>query len=486
MAATMTPADSMLINEVYPVLDGVSSVRQAYIDPQSTLDNDAPIKFVVGRCDRELILPCQTELELTLSMMRGAEPIRRTVDHDLVVPCNNIAKSIFKHVEVKINGQQVTTSTSSMYGYRCEIEDRLFTDRLEKTDSLISSGYYLQPGMMSFEKVTNDDAKTMFKAAVAEQKCPQHFMHEHKKWEEGAKRTFMTRIHDDIFNLTKVLPPGTSLEISFDRAEPKFYLISNGTADPETKGYRVQIHRARLYVTYITPTDEKMNQMLATRSFHYQMDCVKPTYFSSSNAISEIVQNCVITGQIPKICILALLDTAAFTGRLKRDPYLFAHANVGAVNVIVNGNKDGTTTTIECKIKDRETNADVTRAVTQLAKVTGVASGITPENFTEGNALFAFNLSPSAHLPSCAGTYSDVPLAGTVDVKIQLDDVPGNNLILLVYTVTSNELVISRDPNVGNSVHICVPEITKRVSLSHNHENLPPGPQKQIFPVTST
>ena len=57
----------------------------------------------------------------------------------------------------------------------------------------------------------------------------------------------VTRIDNDICQQPKLLPPGTGMDFTFERENPKFYLVShNETADQEPLG--ITIYRATLRV----------------------------------------------------------------------------------------------------------------------------------------------------------------------------------------------------------------------------------------------
>ena len=459
-----------MLGAPYPVLQGVKSVRQARIDPQTTLDTEGPVRYVIPRSDTELILPCETVHELWISISAHGEN-KIDPDVDFVVPVNGLPDAIFKSCETKCNGTVLSSNTTStMYPYRSHIENELFSDVEEKRNCLQLRGQYRTPGDLPYSEMTAAHLETIHKPAKGDRRVPDFIHIAAKRYTEGKQLSLLTKIHDDIFTIDKLLPPGTSLDVSLERADPKFALLTK-QAVPNTRNFKIEIKKARLVVTYVTLDDKMMESIMRRSVFTYPIDTVRISYFSSSAALSEINHNGVLTGNIPKIVIIGLVESGAFSGEFSKDPFHFDHCDARRISVVINGGKLPSSF-IETNFSS-ETEENTARVVHQLSQVCGVHSGITGDTIKLGNAFFAFNLTPSAFLQECTENYSDEACCGTMDVKVELNKPPKNAMITLLYTVTSNELKIYRSPEGPNRVIIQAPEIarnTKQLLLNCDEE----------------
>lgn len=453
---TLTPAPCTLLNAPYPLLDGVTSVREAKIDPQTTLDTEGPIRYTINRSENELILPSETLHEVTLSITR-ADGSPLDPDNDFVIPVNGIANAFAKSIETKVNGTIVSlNSTSTLFPYRCEIENRIFTDLEEKKSRLKSTGQYRSPSDTRYADMTGGELETMNKTAVADQRAEPMILRLAQKYKEGRQITLLTKLHDDLFNIQRLLPPGTTIDVALERSDPKFCLLTK-QANPDARRFKVDIKKAQLYVTYVKLTDELMAAIMKTPLFIYQFDTVRLTYFSSSAAVSEITHNNVHTGHMPKYAIIGLLEDRAFSGAYDRDPFDFSPWDVRSVSITVNGGKTPSST-IETNFGAGR-NESVVKAVNNLMTVSGVDSGIHVDNYSLGNVLYAFKLTPSSFLQECADSYTDQPYEGQMDIKIHLNSTPASPIITVVYLVTGNELRIHRSATGGNKVTVQAPEV---------------------------
>ena len=116
--------------------------------PLSSVQNDdSAITFTVSGTDKYL------DLSKTILVVEGT--IRTGTDSDLsgggqssVAPVNNFLHSLFKQVDVYLNGKQVTLAMGT-YAYRSYIETLLNYDELAKKSQLSSALYFKDtPGEM--------------------------------------------------------------------------------------------------------------------------------------------------------------------------------------------------------------------------------------------------------------------------------------------------------------------------------------------------
>ena len=68
----------------------------------------------------------------------------------------------------------------------------------------------------------------------------------------------ITRIHDDICQQPKLLPPGMAMDFTFERENPKFYLVSHNEVDDDGEHTSIKVHRAILRVQMVTVSESIM------------------------------------------------------------------------------------------------------------------------------------------------------------------------------------------------------------------------------------
>lgn len=453
---TQTPAPCTILNEDFPLLANVESVRKAYVEPLSSLDNNGPIRYSIPTSDRELILPNKTMHEITISMVvNGVEEI--DVTKDFAIPVNSICSSLFKGIETTLNGVSVTNSTTGMYPYRAEIENRVMTDEAEKTNQLLCAGYHRMPGEQSVGDIEPEAVKKIYDVDDHEgvpESCHQFA----KRFIEKKCVTLCDKIHDDLFVLNKCLPPCSQITVTFDRAEPEFYMISRGAQAANDRKVSIKIHKSRLIVCYVTLNDSSMRRINETREFNYHFPSTKMSYFSAPGSVNDIVQNNMLNGILPTACLLCMVDAKSFSGEYGKDPFVFPDFKATRVTLVTNGAKNPTMT-LELNAYDKD-RINVTGAVMALLEFSGVDSGINMYNYANGNVFFPFLISPAASLSDCAGSFVERPNYGQIDTKIQLDGTGVTDAIIYIaYTPIDYQLKITQGSEVGSGVKIIAPEI---------------------------
>ena len=117
--------------------------RGRWIDyaPLSSVENtDSPINFLVTGTDEYIDLS-KTILTVTGKIVKDSGAVLDGANQTSVAPVNNFLHSLFKQVDVYLNGKQVTPAMGT-YPYRAYIETLLNYDVSAKESQFSSALYY--------------------------------------------------------------------------------------------------------------------------------------------------------------------------------------------------------------------------------------------------------------------------------------------------------------------------------------------------------
>ena len=109
--------------------------------PLSSVENtDSPINFLVTGTDEYIDLS-KTILTVTGKIVKNDETVLDGANQTSVAAVNNFLHSLFKQVDVYLNGKQVTLAMGT-YPYRAYIETLLNYDASAKESQFTSALYY--------------------------------------------------------------------------------------------------------------------------------------------------------------------------------------------------------------------------------------------------------------------------------------------------------------------------------------------------------
>ena len=209
--------------------------------PLSSVSNDdSPITFLISGTDEYL------DLSKTILVVEGN--IKQGDDSDLsggsqssVAPVNNFLHSLFKQVDVYLNGKQVTPAMGT-YAYRSYLETLLNYDVSAKKSQLSSALYFKDtPGEMNasgkelspFEIKAKDpnDGDTEKRITVMQSGTGNQGFAKRNKFITGSKKFVLTGpIFSDIFMCDRLLLNMMDLKVVLNRSPNEFCLMDkNGT-----------------------------------------------------------------------------------------------------------------------------------------------------------------------------------------------------------------------------------------------------------------
>lgn len=397
--------------------------------PFGGLNALGPIDFIIPGTSSKYIDINNTQLYLKVKITNADGSDCGAADK--VAPVNLLMHSMFSQVDVSLNGKLISDSTPT-YPYRAMIETLLNYDKEAKDTHLQAQMYFKDTaGQMDF----NDLAAT----AISNEGLKARF----DKTKTSKIFEMMGPIHADIFSQNNVLLPGVEVRLKFHRNRDAFSLISKATG----ADFRVHVIDAILYVRKLTCSDTHVLNDIATLNKEPAKYKIRRTVIRNITipaGTQDLQRDNVFLGELPKRVVLCLVDTGAFNGDYKKNPFRFRPYDLNYLALHVDEKQFPAV-----PLTPDFTSNKVLRSYMQLFEATGrlFADGgidITPSDFVDGYTLFAFDLTPDGS----HGQHYSINKRGNLRMDLKFGTALTATTNLLVYAEFDNIIEIDRNRNV--------------------------------------
>ena len=395
--------------------------RGRWIDyaPISSVQNpDSAITFLIAGTDEYVDLS-KTILTVTGNIMKKDGTTELTAGgQSNVAPVNNFLHSLFRQVDVYLNGKQVTPAMGT-YAYRSYIETLLNYDVSAKKSQFSSAFYYKDTAgemdsngslpsteILNYKNATGSNASIKY---TSPGKGNQGFAQRHQFITNGNQFVLSGPIFSDIFMTDRLLLNMMDLKVVLNRSTDSFSLMEIGNdSDPiEPKVHLTDVVLKIRKVKVDQSVSDGVERMLKQTPALYPIRRVECKILTIPEQLPNIRQDNIFSGIIPKSFVFGLVHVDAYNGTYGKNPYNFAHFGVTNVSLTANGqeipfkqltlkypgDKDG-------KVDPaKDTELDFDEAYSTLFSGTGkiysnAGLDITREEYPGGYALYAFDLTP--------------------------------------------------------------------------------------------
>jgi hypothetical protein len=409
---TMTDGKTITINSVSPITD------------------DGPYQFHINSVDDEYLLMPATRLEGTVKIVKitdaGAEATCAATDDFSVV--NLFPLSLFKQIELSVNGTETVDQSSSTFPYKCFLENTLSYGREAKTTHMRSGGYLDGSKAVGREEINKTAAGELDSGYTLR-----------RKWVKASKNFhFTTPINADILNAIKLLPPGCNIKLKLIRNTDNFSIIAaEGKYKIKIKDLKLSVRKVKVDSAQVARHAQQFRN--GPVIFPFNQSRIS-TYVIPSGVDSQTLSN-VCHGALPSQIIVGFVDNAAFNGSLTGNPFLFEHQSINNFVFKVNGVNCPSTPYAPNFADDnyfKEYNA-LNEAIGVAGENAGV--NVTSDHYKNSLALFALDLSPDM----CNNFHLHAVRAGHIDIEFSMTTPPTNVLQVIVYQVYQNMLLVTED-----------------------------------------
>ena len=392
--------------------------------PLSSVENtDSPINFLVTGTDEYIDLS-KTILTVTGKIVKDNESVLDGANQTSVAPVNNFLHSLFKQVDVYLNGKQVTPAMGT-YPYRAYIETLLNYDVSAKESQFSSALYYKDTAtqmdeggsLPSSKEITYVEADTgdgtaqPKKVSIPVPGTGNQGFAKRSKFIQNSKQFVLSGpIFADIFMTDRLLLNMMDLRVVLNRSSNAFCLmdLSSGT----TVKPKVQLSHVELKIRKVKldqAVSDGIERMLKQTPALYPIRRVECKILTVPQNLPTTRQDNIFSGLIPKMFVVGFVTANAAGGVYGKNPYNFAHFGVTSLSLRANGEEIPFKQLTLKYPKDPDSKIDTTagednaldfdEAYNTLFSGTGkiysnAGLDIDRDDYPGGYALYAFDLTP--------------------------------------------------------------------------------------------
>ena len=401
-----------------PTQNSIESGTTLCYRPISTLSDTAPIEFLVPASGDEYIDLAHTAIHIIAKVKPDAAA---TEWPDLGV-VNNWMHSMFSQVDVYLN-QKCISPPSNSYAYRAYIENLLNYGYGAKSSHLTSGIWY------------KDDAN------LFDDKKNKGYLKRKELIKDSAEVEMYSNLHCDIFNVNKFMINGVDLGLKLIKSKNEFHLLSSVSA-------HVEIIEANLYVRKVKINPSILlahARALSITPAKYPITRVEiKTVTISSGIQSKSIDN-IFLGQIPKRCVIGMIDSAAFNGTYNMNPFRFQHFDYNYLALYIDS------TQIPSKPLTPDFSAKkYIRSYYSLFEGAGIyfsdtGNDISLEEYPDGYCLAAFDLTSDL---SSNEPHWNIIKSGTLRAEVRFASALVKPITFIIFAEFDNIIEVDKNRNI--------------------------------------
>ena len=451
----------------------------------SVSDNDdGAITFLIAGTDEYIDL--SKSILVVEGKVTGGDGGDLSTGQASVAPVNNFLHSLFKQVDVYLNGKQVTPAMGT-YAYRSYIETLLNYDVSAKTSQLSSAMYFKDTAGQMDETGALPSSKTItfvksdydpgYNAAKnqgstdvpqsskiwnpgdndKEQvsipvpgKGNQGFAKRHEYIKNSKQFSLAGPIFSDVFMSDRLLLNMLELKVVLNRSSNAFCLMDKNSrgseVNPKVKLTNVvlKIRKVKVDQAIRDSTELLLKQTPAL----YPIRRVECKALTVPPNLPNVRQDNIFFGLVPSSFVFGLVEANSYTGVYGKNPYNFQHFNVTRVGLSVNG-EEIPFKQLVLQYDESKPDVDFIQAYSALFSGTGkmyanMGLDITREEYPKGYTLYAFDLTPDM----CdTADYFNTVQRGSLSVDITFDGQTDKAIAMVCYADFENIIRIDSERN---------------------------------------
>ena len=439
--------------------------RGRWIDyaPLSSVENpDSAITYLIAGTDEYIDLS-KTILTVRGEITKGDGSTLTGGGQTDVAPVNNFLHSLFKQVDVYLNGKQVTPAMGT-YPYRAYIETLLNYDVSAKKSQFTSALYYKDTATQmdqagALPKTVNDASGNKLRVPGTGN---QGFAKRSAFVQNGKQFVLSGPIFADIFMSDRLLLNMMDLKVVLNRSSHKFCLMDKTSKDSPTVNPQVKLSEVILKIRKVKvdqAVSDGIERMLKQTPALYPIRRVECKILTVPSGLPTTRQDNIFSGIIPKTFVLGFVNVDAANGTYWKNPYNFAHFGVTSLSLTANGEEipfkqltlaypKDPKGTINPAV-DNDDQLDFDEAYNTLFSGTGkiysnAGLDIDRDEYPGGFALYAFDLTPDMCKSS---DYFKTVQRGSLSLALTFREAAKHPLAMVCYGDFENVIRIDAERN---------------------------------------
>ena len=302
-----------------------------------------------------------------------------------VAPVNNTLASIFNQVDVWLNSELVSSSSSN-YAYKGYLETHLGSSKDAKNGRL-SAHMYTQDSNLG-----EVDPDPELDGAGNPKPYNPGLKYRHELTKQSKTFELMGKPSCDIFNITRYLIPGVEIRMRFSASNHSFCLLS-----PEGEEYMMNFLDAKLifHRVSITPSlSLAIERTLDLQPALYPMVRTETRVFHITDDRADAMVDNLYGGVLPKRVTIGLVKNEAYNGDYSKNPFNFEHFGLTRAELFCDGERfPWNELNLDCS-KDEFLQGYYTLFTGADALDAETSCGISRGEYLDGNALICYDLTP--------------------------------------------------------------------------------------------
>jgi hypothetical protein len=398
------------------------------IKPLHALSDEGPFEFVISSDNDNFLYLPMTRLHGTLQILKSdGNKVDATSNLSVV---NLFPQTIFKQVEIEINGMQINDLSTPTYAIKAYLET-LLSYGLEAKNAFLRGALW-EPDSLGKEENFTKGTDSMY--------LNRGFQRRQDKIKESKKFTFVSIIHADLNQSERFMLPNVAIKYTFIRNPDKYSLFG------DTGDFKIKVLDLYMTVRKIKVKPDFHRSILQTLSKEpaiYPLTQSKIKTFLINKGTSSVnIQN-LSSGNLPKTIIIGFLEDTAFNGALNKNPHLYKHFDLNYMNLQINSEPFHKT-----PLQPNYTDGKYMREYQLLLDNIGVhhsnaAFSISPDDFVNACNLYAFDLTPDC----CNSVHFHYIKKGQVDIELAWANALTSNIKMIVYSTYRQTLTIDSNYN---------------------------------------
>ena len=306
-----------------PVQHQVEKCYYQEFTPISIINDKSPITIVAHGAPNQCWALHKSYIVVTCKITKAnGDPVTDAAIDVTIV--NNVIDSLFQQIDVELGDKQVSDN-NILYPYRAYMENTLSYSQ-EAQNTWMRGTCYSKDTAGKFDSVSKKDDATN-----------QGTKDRGALFLQSAEVQLRARPHCDIFLQDRAILPNSKLVIKLIPSKDTFVLLQPG-ATAEQHKIKITDVRLDLFVMQLSDSlNIAIQKMLLTTNARYPITRVTMKHLSIPSASTNVLQDNLFLGKIPKRVILGLVSDASMGGGYVLNPFNFAHYNLNYLVLNVNG-----------------------------------------------------------------------------------------------------------------------------------------------------
>lgn len=404
-----------------PTQNSIESGATLCYRPISSLRDASPIEFIVSASGDEYIDLAHTTIQIFAKIhVDGTVAAGSTAD---IAPVNNWLHSMFSQVEVYLN-QKCVTPPSNNYNYRAYLEHLLNYGNDAKSSHLTTSMWY------------KDTAGKMGPVAGNT-----GYIKRKSLTKSGVEVEMFGNLHCDIFNQDKFMLNGVDMTVKLIKAKNEFHLMGATEAHVEITDANLFVRKVKINPSILIAHA----RALSVTPAKYPITRVEIKTITIPSSVQSRTFDNLFLGQLPKRCIIGMVNGQAFNGSLATNPYNFVHFNYNYLSLYLDSTQISTK-----PFTPNFKAAQYTRSYHTLFSGSGVnfadtGNTISLEEYPNGYCLAAFDLTPDL---SCNEAHWNIIKSGSLRAELRFEEELDSTVTLIIFAEFDNIIEIDKNRNV--------------------------------------